>query len=401
MNYDYSDTVKYLLDWYDNNRRFLPWREEPKPYYVWVSEIMLQQTRVEAVRVYFDRFISTLPTIKELADCEEEKLLKLWEGLGYYNRVRNLQKAAKLIEEEYDGQMPSDYDELLRLPGIGSYTAGAIASISFQIPEPAVDGNVLRVMKRVAGSFDDITKASVKKQMESDLREIMPKDRPGDFNQSLMDLGATVCIPNGKPLCDKCPVMHLCKAFHNGTQMLIPVKPEKKPRKIEDKTILLIEFNGHYAIRKRDSKGLLARLWELPNVEGKLSAMAVEELLYKEGYGDFTVQSLGEGKHIFSHIEWHMVGYHIKFRQVLDGNVINNLDCVADSKAYEIAKNDSFAVLNDNCDKKNNQLNYKIFNVQNNFDMLSNTDCIWASKDRIDKEFTLPSAFETYKKFII
>lgn len=399
MNYDYSETVDYLLDWYDRNRRFLPWREEPKPYYVWVSEIMLQQTRVEAVRVYFDRFINTLPTIKDLADCEEEKLLKLWEGLGYYNRVRNLQKAAKLILEEHDGHMPADYDKLLGLPGIGSYTAGAIASISFQLPEPAVDGNVLRVMKRVAGNFDDITKASVKKQMENDLREIIPKDRPGDFNQSLMDLGATVCIPNGKPICDKCPIVHLCKAHHNGTQMLIPVKPEKKPRKIEDKTILLLEFDGYYAIRKRDNKGLLSRLWELPGLEGKLSAEAVEELLNNEGYRNFTVQSLGEGKHIFSHIEWHMIGYHIKFTNVLEEININNSDYNEDPNVYEHV-NIGFNNVSDYA-YNNKHLISKTLNVQNKFDMISNTDCIWVSKDRINKDFTLPSAFETYKKYII
>ncbi|MDU6265080.1 MAG: A/G-specific adenine glycosylase [Anaerocolumna aminovalerica] len=367
MNYDYSETVEFLLDWYDLNRRFLPWREEPRPYYVWISEIMLQQTRVEAVKVYFERFISTLPSIKDLADCEEEKLLKLWEGLGYYNRVRNLQKTAKIIVEEYNGQMPADYDKLLQLPGIGPYTAGAIASISFQIPEPAVDGNVLRVMKRVAGSFDDITKAPVKKQMENDLREIIPRDRPGDFNQSIMDLGATVCIPNGKPLCDKCPIIHLCNGFQKGIQMLIPVKPEKKPRKIEDRTILLMEFDNRYAIRKRGSKGLLARLWELPGLDGKLSVMAVEEILLREGYRNFTIQPLGEGKHIFSHIEWHMVGYHIKFMEVPDEDILCNPDYVAEYNGYETV----------------------------------NTDCIWVSKERINKEFTLPSAFEIYKRFIV
>ena len=366
MNYDYSETVDYLLDWYDLNRRFLPWREEPKPYYVWVSEIMLQQTRVEAVKIYFERFINALPSINSLAECEEEKLLKLWEGLGYYNRVRNLQKTAKIIVEEYNGQMPADYNKLLQLPGIGSYTAGAIASISFQIPEPAVDGNVLRVMNRVAGSFDDITKSSVKKQLENDLRRIIPKERPGDFNQSLMDLGATVCIPNGKPLCDKCPLMHLCKAFHVGIQMMIPVKPEKKPRKIEERTILLMEFNSLYAIRKRDSKGLLAGLWELPSMEGKLSVLALEKLLYDEGYQSFTILPLGEGKHIFTHIEWHMIGYHIKFSEI-PKNIIGNSTYVAEYNGYE-----------------------KV-----------NTDCIWVNKERISEEFTLPSAFEIYKRFIL
>lgn len=359
MNYDYSNTIDFLLDWYDLNCRILPWRENPTSYYVWISEIMLQQTRVEAVKFYFDRFTSVLPDIQSLADADEEKLLKLWEGLGYYNRARNLQKAAKIIEENYHGVMPADYDELLKLPGIGSYTAGAIASIAFKIPVPAVDGNVLRVMKRVAGSFDDITKAKVKKELELDLREIMPKNRPGDFNQSLMDLGAMICIPNGKPLCEKCPIMHLCKAFHNGTQMLIPVKPEKKPRKIEDKTILLIEKDGKYAINKRSNKGLLAGLWELPNVEGKLSTLALEEFFINKGLENVTINCIGEAKHIFSHIEWHMIGYYIK---------INKLDTVAEKR-----------------------------NTCNNSCV---SDYTWADKEEIENKYTLPTAFTTYRECI-
>lgn len=358
MNYDYSNTVDFLLDWYDLNYRILPWRENPASYYVWISEIMLQQTRVEAVKFYFDRFINELPDIKILAEADEEKLLKLWEGLGYYNRARNLQKAAKIIMESYHGAMPADYDELLKLPGIGSYTAGAIASIAFKIPVPAVDGNVLRVMKRVAGSFDDITKAKVKKELELDLREIMPINRPGDFNQSLMDLGAMVCIPNGKPVCEKCPIMHLCKAFHNETQMLIPVKPEKKPRKIEDKTILLIEKDGKYAINKRRTKGLLAGLWELPNIEGKLTTLALEEYFMKEGIENVSIDCIGEAKHIFSHIEWHMIGYYVK---------LNHLDAVAEKHT----SNNSYL-----------------------------SDYIWADKEEIKNKYTLPTAFSKYRERI-
>lgn len=358
MKYDYKETVSYLLDWYDNNARILPWRENPKPYYVWVSEIMLQQTRVEAVKFYFDRFITVLPDIKSLAETEEEKLMKLWEGLGYYNRARNLQKAAKIIMEEHAGAMPSEYDGLLSLPGIGSYTAGAIASIAFQIPEPAVDGNVLRVMKRIAGSFDDITKALVKKELEQDIREIIPADRPGDFNQALMELGAMVCIPNGKPLCMKCPVMHLCKAYRDKTELSIPVKPPKKPRKVEEKTVLLIEKNREYAIRKRADKGLLAGLWELPSLEGKLPLSAIEDMFLKQGVGISIIEPLGDAKHIFSHVEWHMTGYHIRL-------------------------DEAFAVYEDN-----------IYLPERDKGVL------WARKKNIDDNYTLPSAFEKYRSFI-
>lgn len=318
MTYDYSDTVPYLLHWYDYNARVLPWRDAPKPYYVWVSEIMLQQTRVEAVKGYFERFLETLPDIESLANAPEEKLLKLWEGLGYYNRVRNLQKAAKIVMEQYGGELPANYQELLKLPGIGSYTAGAIASIAYQIPVPAVDGNVLRVCKRVAGSYDDITKDKVKKELERDLLEIMPKDRPGDYNQSLMELGATVCIPNGKPLCEQCPLMHLCKGFQQGLTDEIPVKPAKKARKIEKRTILVFEYQGKYAIRKRESKGLLAGLWELPSLDGTYSMLKIEDYLREQGIKEYQIEELTKAKHIFSHIEWHMIGYRIQLGEWYD-----------------------------------------------------------------------------------
>ncbi|MBP3568001.1 MAG: A/G-specific adenine glycosylase [Lachnospiraceae bacterium] len=313
MTFDYSETVPYLLHWYERNARILRWREEPKPYYVWVSEIMLQQTRVEAVKGYFDRFIAELPDIQALAEAEEEKLLKLWEGLGYYNRVRNMQKAAQIVVDEYGGELPADYEALKKLPGIGSYTAGAIASIAFGIPEPSVDGNVLRVLKRVAASFDDITKEKVKKELEADVRRIMPKNRPGDFNQSLMELGATVCLPNGKPLCEQCPVMHLCKAFHAGCEMQIPVKTPKKERKIEERTVFILKQECEKALKivlhKRPDKGLLSGMWELPNEEGHLKEAKVQTL-----FPEAEITRLPDGKHIFSHVEWRMWCYEIKWR---------------------------------------------------------------------------------------
>lgn len=315
MTYNYKEIVPYLLQWYDYNARILPWRENPSAYYIWVSEIMLQQTRVEAVKGYFDRFIKALPDIKSLAQVPEELLLKLWEGLGYYNRVRNLQKAAIIIMDKYEGVLPSDYETLLTLPGIGTYTAGAIASTAYQISVPAIDGNVLRVTKRMAGSFDDITKEAVKKQLWQDLLQIMPKDRPGDFNQSLMELGATICLPNGKPLCEQCPVMHLCKAYREGQVMQIPVKPPKKERRREDKTILVFEYIKRYALAKREKKGLLAGLWELPSVEGLISQIELEARLQEQDIKVSKIDRLPAAKHIFTHVEWHMIGYYIKLNE--------------------------------------------------------------------------------------
>lgn len=316
ISYNYKETVSYLLHWFDYHARILPWRENPKPYYVWISEIMLQQTRVEAVKGYFDRFIEALPDIRSLSEAPEEKLLKLWEGLGYYNRVRNLQKAAQVVMREYGGELPADYDKLLKLPGIGAYTAGAIASIAYGIAVPAVDGNVLRVAKRLAGSYDDITKDSVRKELQEKLTGILPKERPGDFNQSLMELGATVCLPNGKPLCEKCPVMHLCKAFHQDIVMELPVKAPKKDRRIEERTILILEYQDRYAIRKRPDIGLLAGLWELPDMNEYLTMEGVLEILTDWGMKPDRIEPAGRAKHIFTHIEWHMLGYHVYLKEL-------------------------------------------------------------------------------------
>ena len=304
-----------LLEWFAGHARVLPWREDPRPYYVWVSEIMLQQTRVEAVKPFFARFISALPDIPALAYCPEDQLLKLWEGLGYYNRVRNMQKAA-LMMEQYDGQMPDQYEELLKLPGIGSYTAGAVASIAYGRAVPAVDGNVLRVISRIIGSYEDISKAAVKKQMEETLRQVMPQDRPGAFNQALMELGATVCLPNGAPECEHCPVRTLCYAYEQGCQMQLPVKAPKKARRIEQKTVLVIRDVFHAAVRKRPAKGLLAGLYELPNVEGHLSGEEAVEQVKQFGLSPLRVIPLCSAKHIFSHVEWHMIGYMVLVEDV-------------------------------------------------------------------------------------
>lgn len=300
-----------LLFWYEEHARILPWRSEPTPYRVWISEIMLQQTRVEAVKPYFARFMEALPDIPALAEVEEDRLMKLWEGLGYYNRARNLQKAAREAVEQHGGELPGSYEELLKLPGIGPYTAGAIASIAFQIPVPAVDGNVLRVISRVCASREDITKQSVKTEMEKDLLRTMPKDRARDYNQTLMEIGATVCIPNGQPKCAECPLQSLCLAHRQDITNEIPVKAPKKGRRIEERTILLLEYQGKLAVNKRPAKGLLAGLYEYPNLEGKLSAEEVEALIENENGKIRNIELLKSGKHIFSHVEWHMTGYRV------------------------------------------------------------------------------------------
>ena len=298
-----------LLDWFAGNARKLPWREKPTAYHVWVSEIMLQQTRVEAVKPFYARFTEALPDVKALAVCPEERLLKLWEGLGYYNRVRNMQKAAQIVTEQYDSSMPCDYEILLSLPGIGSYTAGAVASIAGGQAVPAVDGNVLRVISRICESEEDITKQTVKRRMEEALRKVIPADQPGACNQALMELGATVCLPNGAPECSRCPVLHLCQSGKSGSWDHIPVKAPKKPRHTEQRTVLVIRDSEHAAVRRRPSKGLLAGLYELPNVEGYLTQEEALKQTAAFGFSPIRIRPLENAKHIFSHVEWQMKGY--------------------------------------------------------------------------------------------
>ena len=307
-----NEIVRPLISWYRQNKRILPWRDQKNAYYTWVSEIMLQQTRVEAVKPYFLRFIGELPDVRALAECPEEKLMKLWEGLGYYNRVRNMQSAAQVVVAEYGGVLPVSYDELLALKGIGSYTAGAIASIAYDIPVPAVDGNVLRVFSRIAEDRQDIMKQSVRRQVEEKLLGIMPKEAPGDFNQALMELGAVVCVPNGPARCMECPVAALCKAYHHGTVDELPVKAPKKKRTIENRTVLVIQDGERTAIHKRPQEGLLAGLYELPNVEGHLSMDEALQKVKEMNLEPLHIETLPEAKHIFSHIEWRMTGYRIR-----------------------------------------------------------------------------------------
>ena len=290
-----------LLVWYRENARTLPWRSDPTPYHVWVSEIMLQQTRVAAVLDYYRRFLEAAPDAAALASLPQDQLMKLWQGLGYYSRARNLQKAAKQITECHGGVFPNTYEEIRSLAGVGDYTAGAVASIAFGLPVPAVDGNVLRVTARLTGDSGDITTPAMKKRVTAALAEVIPLDAPGDFNQALMELGATVCLPNGAPLCERCPAAHLCRAFQEGRTGELPVKAAKKARRVEERTVYLLFFKDRVALRRRPDRGLLAGLWEYPSelADGT-------DWLARWGLSVPVLEKAGTGKHIFTHIEWRM-----------------------------------------------------------------------------------------------
>ncbi len=307
-----------LLKWYDTKRRILPWREEPTPYHVWVSEIMLQQTRVEAVKPYYARFIEALPDIRSLAKAQEETLLKLWEGLGYYNRVRNMQKAARQVMDEYDGVMPSAYEDLKKLSGIGNYTAGAVSSIAYGQRAAAVDGNVLRIIARLWADGADVTRPEIRKRVEQELQAVIPGKRPGDFNQAMMDLGAMVCLPGGAPQCTQCPLKELCAAHLTGRETEFPVKVIKKERKKENKTILILRKDKTVALKKRPDKGLLAGMYEFPTLEGHLSDKEVLRELAAIGVQAIYIKELPPGKHIFTHKEWHMTGYIVKVDELTE-----------------------------------------------------------------------------------
>ena len=298
-----------LLSWFAREGRDLPWRRTRDPYRIWLSEVILQQTRVAQGLEYYLRFTERFPDIAALAAAPEDEVLKLWQGLGYYSRARNLQKAAQQLCRETGGELPADYAALLKLPGIGEYTAGAIASIAFGQAVPAVDGNVLRVTMRYLNCDEDIMKMLVRTKMEKQLLAIMPNDCPGEFNQALMELGEVICIPNGKPLCEECPLSHLCLAHKEGREMELPKKAEKKKRRIEKKTVLVFRQGDRIGIVRRPNQGLLAGMWEFPSKEGHLTMQQVKEYLSETVSCEVTVKRLKSGKHIFSHVEWHMHAY--------------------------------------------------------------------------------------------
>lgn len=320
-----------LLAWYSVHKRDLPWRHTRDPYRIWVSEIMLQQTRVEAVKPYYARFMNALPTVRDLAEVSEEKLLKLWEGLGYYSRARNLQKAARTVMQEYGGELPKTYHELRKLCGIGDYTAGAIASIAFGERVPAIDGNVLRVLARVTGSYDDIALPQTKKRWQELLAPCVPA-RAGDFTQALIEIGATVCVPNGEAKCAQCPLSKHCVSNMKHLTDEIPVRSAKKPRKIEKKTVFLILDGNRTSLHKRPTTGLLAGLYELPNTEGHLGEAEATAYLRSIGFEPLRLARIEDAKHIFTHLEWHMIAYAVRISPDFDG--------VDESHGYFLIDND-------------------------------------------------------------
>ena len=314
----YKKLPSALLPWYEENKRDLPWRKDRDPYHIWVSEIMLQQTRVEAVKGYYSRFLENLPTIQDLAKADDDALHKLWEGLGYYSRVRNLKKAAIEIVDQYDGKFPEDYKTVLSLPGIGEYTAGAICSIAFSQKTPAVDGNVLRVIARLTNDDTSIDFPAMKRSVNAQLAECYP-DEAGEFTQALMELGATICGPNKAPDCDRCPCAAFCKGYQQGTAASLPTRTPKKPRKIEQLTVLILSCDGYYAVQKREDKGLLAGLWQFPNLSGKFDVPHVISCLEQNGVSVKEIMRQVERKHIFTHVQWDMNGIYLEVSSKSDG----------------------------------------------------------------------------------
>ena len=300
-----------LLPWYGANRRDLPWRSGREPYHIWVSEIMLQQTRVEAVKGYYARFLAALPTVEALARCDDDALHKLWEGLGYYSRVRNMKKAAIAVMEDHGGCFPRTYAEVLALPGIGEYTAGAICSIAYDLPTPAVDGNVLRLYARLLDDHRPMDAPEVKKEVRSALEAIYP-NRAGDFTQALMELGATLCGPNRPPQCESCPCAPVCRSYKSGTAATLPVRLPKREKRQEHRTVFVLSCDGSFALEKRPSTGLLAGLWQFPNVSGDLTTAQALEQLECWGLIPREIYKEVRRKHIFTHIQWDMKAVYLE-----------------------------------------------------------------------------------------
>ena len=304
-----------LLPWYQANRRDLPWRKDKEPYHIWISEIMLQQTRVEAVRNYYLRFVDALPSIEALANADDDHLHKLWEGLGYYSRVRNLKKAAQKILADFNGIFPRKYEAVIMLPGIGDYTAGAICSIAYDMPVPAVDGNVLRVASRLLNDSTPVDLPAFKNKIRTLLQMVYPQEA-GAFTQALMELGATVCGPNRKASCQECPCGCICKAYQVGTADALPARRPKQEKRKEALTVFILECDGRYAIEKRPEKGLLAGLWQFPNTSGKLGDQEALDYLAEYGIKPREIVKTVEREHIFTHILWQMHGVYIRVKDI-------------------------------------------------------------------------------------
>ncbi len=314
-----------LLVWYHDNRRQMPWREEPSPYRIWISEIMLQQTRVDTVIPYFNRFMERYPDILSLASSDEEELLKYWEGLGYYSRIRNIYTTAKNLVQNYQGQLPGTYDELIKLKGIGDYTAGAIASEAFGERVAAVDGNVFRVMARLSADSEDLREISTQKRLKERVNTLLPNQEVGDFNQAFIELGALICLPRGLPKCDLCPVNKFCLAKARGQQLEIPFKSKAKKRRIENRTVFLLYYEKEWAILKREEGRFLEGLYEFPSVEGHVDESETKQWLQDRGLEMLAIHGLKARKVIFSHIEWHLKSFLIKVNQTTPDMIFDTI----------------------------------------------------------------------------
>lgn len=318
MQEDLQNIVIPLLEWFAVNKRELPWRENRQPYYIWISEIMLQQTRIESVKKYYANFIGELPDVESLSTVAEDKLLKLWEGLGYYSRARNLKKAAQTIMQEYDGKFPDSYEQLLTLSGVGEYTAGAIASICFNEKVTAIDGNVLRIIARILGSRKNVLLPETKKEFRRILTEILP-EQAGNFNEALMELGEMICLPNGTPECQKCPIQNYCTASKEHLTAEIPVRIKKLKRKKQEKTVLLLMTpDNRTAIEKRTEKGLLSGMYQLPNLDGFRSEEELQNIVREWHLSPVNISFFKDAKHTFTHIDWYMKGCRITVEQPND-----------------------------------------------------------------------------------
>lgn len=300
-----------IVEWYQKNKRDLPWRKDKNPYHIWISEIMLQQTRIEAVIGYYYRFLEKIPDIKTLATIEEKSLLKLWEGLGYYNRARNLKIAAIQIENEYQGKFPTTYEEIMKLKGIGEYTASAISSICYSESQVTIDGNVLRVFTRFYNDQRNIDETRTRKSIREHLQKIIPEES-GDFNQGLMEIGETICIPNGIPKCNICPLKKDCLANQYNTYQDLPIRKKKTVKKQEDYTILIFQNQDKVAIYQRTKESLLNNLWGFPQLEGLFSMEEIKDYLIKQNIKYQCIQEGIQNIHIFTHKKWNMISYTIK-----------------------------------------------------------------------------------------
>ena len=347
-----------LLSWYEANKRDLPWRHTRDPYRIWVSEIMLQQTRVEAVIPYYERFLARLPSVAALAACPEDELMKLWEGLGYYSRVRNMQKAAKEILAQHGGIFPQSYEGILGLCGVGEYTAGAIGSFAFDLPVPAVDGNVLRVAARLCAYGEDVLSLAAKRSITAAVAAAQPPERAADFNQALIELGAIVCLPNGTPKCEQCPLRDACRARAEGLETQLPVRKKAAPRKITPKTVLILREGERVALCRRPDTGLLAGLYEPPTLMGHWGPDALRALLLEKGIEPLYLTPLESAKHVFTHLEWQMVGFEVVLRE---------------------------------------QDAAKIADIP--FDGARNT-LFFAPREEIDESFAIPGAYRAYRPYI-